>query len=253
MVLLTGGEMVYLHGSCAVSPFTTSTVGATSTVTDAWQTVGKKTKKENWDFDLKSFILRLTNSDSAGQNPTDKVLEICFDLKKKTKKPSSDLSPSVCFHPDSRQMKCTVWILLKGQKHEIIFRGTWQRSGPCDRRNFWTFTPCLDCDAAGRSTNALKCAWTVGGKRGTWRGARWPLVRLVSQPQHSSGGARGSTMASVWISRASHQLRLCSGRARGWGEKAETGGRSGGRRAPPSPLMKSLQLTLNTVINPLRQ
>lgn len=42
MVLLTGGDMVYLHGSCAVSPFTASTVGVTSTFTDARHTVKKK-------------------------------------------------------------------------------------------------------------------------------------------------------------------------------------------------------------------
>lgn len=200
-------------------------------------------KKENWDFDLKSFILRLTNSDSAGQNPTDKVPELCFE-----KKTNPLTCPRVCVFILIAD-KCTVWIHLKGQKHEIIFRGTWQRSGPCDRRNFWTFTPCLDCDAAGRSTNALKCAWTVGGKRGTWRGARWPLVRLGSQPQPSRG-ARGSTMAFMWISQ--HLIDYsCAGGV--GGVVAETGGRSGGRRAPPSPLMKSLQLTLNTASNPLRQ
>lgn len=46
MVLLTGGETVYLHGSCAVSPFTASTVGATSTFTDARHTEKKKKKTE---------------------------------------------------------------------------------------------------------------------------------------------------------------------------------------------------------------
>lgn len=44
MVLLTGGETVYLHGSSAVSPFTASTLGATSTFTDARHTVKKKTE-----------------------------------------------------------------------------------------------------------------------------------------------------------------------------------------------------------------
>lgn len=46
MVLVVGGETVYWQGSRALSPFTASTLGATSTVTDAPQAAKEKTEPE---------------------------------------------------------------------------------------------------------------------------------------------------------------------------------------------------------------
>lgn len=63
MMAFAGAETVYLHGSCAVSPFIASTVGATSTFTDAWHTVGGGRKKKDRDSNFKSLILSLVNSD----------------------------------------------------------------------------------------------------------------------------------------------------------------------------------------------
>lgn len=46
MVLLEGGETVYVQGRLAVSPFSTSTFGVTSTVTAPLHTVEKHDKAE---------------------------------------------------------------------------------------------------------------------------------------------------------------------------------------------------------------
>lgn len=46
MVLLEGGETVYVQGRLAVSPFSTSTFGATSTVTAPLHTAEKHDKAE---------------------------------------------------------------------------------------------------------------------------------------------------------------------------------------------------------------